>query len=386
MSDDGAVDARAETKRINAFYPILPRLGNQWAESRPWAGHTLGLNLHLTAPTAALVRELVRGGASVVISDAAAHPPLPGAADFLRELGADVYTADAPDRLLKVLDHQPDLLVDTGFDLIEALLEKRPTHKVRAAIALSHAGIERLRAMKSEPDLPVLNVTDGRLRDAVENRHGVGEGVWQAVTQLTGMHLAGRRLVVIGYGPVGRGLAAYARAANMSVEVVESDHIRRLFAHYDGYPTGRLEDALASAAFVVTATGRSNALPLDALRHAPSGVVLLNAGHGRDEIDVKALKNAAQAVEHVAEQVVRYHMESDGPDRTITVLGDGNPLNIVTNSGSPEPILLHLAVLGLALEWLAGRDALPPGETVVPNDIETRAATVALEALHPGVG
>src|SRR5690606_16106314 len=109
---------------------------------------------------------------------------------------------------------------------------------------------------------PVVNINDGRLKDAVENRHGVGEGVWQAVARLTGMHLSGRRVVVIGYGPVGRGLAAYARAAGTSVEVVESDPVRRLFAHYDGYPTTTLAAALARANIVVTATGWSRAVTM----------------------------------------------------------------------------------------------------------------------------
>ncbi len=386
MSDDRALEAEAEIGRINAFYPILPRLGNEWASRRPWEGLTLGLNLHLTSLTAALVRELRLGGGTIAVSAANPNTTHPSAVALLRELDVEVYTGgDMENRHLQVLDHQPDIVADVGFDLIATLLEKRPTQKVRAAVEITRSGIHRLRALKSPPGLPVLNITDGRLKDAVENRHGVGEGVWQAVTRLTGMHLAGRRLVVVGYGPVGRGLAAYARAANMSVEVVESDPVRRLFAHYDGYPTGALLDAVANAGIVVTATGAANALSLEAIRHAPNGVVLLNAGHGNDEIDVGALKNAADTVDHIAEQVVRFGLKgADGTPRSVTLLGDGSPLNIVTNSGSPEPVLLHFAVLGLSLEWLAGSAGLQPGETIVSDDIETRAAILALEALHPG--
>jgi adenosylhomocysteinase len=229
----------------------------------------------------------------------------------------------------------------------------------------------------------VVNINDGRLKNAVENRHGVGEGIWRAVGTLTGMHLAGRRLLVIGYGPVGRGLATYARAQNMSVEVVESDPVRRLFAHYDGYPTTSLEDALSRAGIVVTATGQRGVLTVDDLRHAKDGAVVLNAGHGNDEIDVGGLAAAADGIDQIDEEVVRYTLP-DGP--RLTLLASGNPLNIVTNSGSPEPVLLHFAVLGLTLEWIARFGGLAAGEQIVPEEIETRAALLALDALQSDRG
>ncbi|MCB9674634.1 MAG: hypothetical protein H6737_05915 [Alphaproteobacteria bacterium] len=383
MAQDRALEAESEIGRINAFFPILPKLGNRWAASRPWDGLTIGLNLHLTTLTAALVRELLLGGGRFVVSAANPGTTDPGAVALMRNLGVEVYTGgDMKDRHLQVLDHHPHVIGDVGFELVGTLLDKRSDllPHVKAAVEITRSGIHRLRARKEHPALPVVNINDGRLKDAVENRHGVGEGVWQAVARLTGMHLAGRRLVVVGYGPVGRGLAAYARAANMSVEVVESDPVRRLFAHYDGYPTNELREALHDAGIVVTATGAANALKVDDIRVAPSGVVLLNAGHGNDEIDVAALKDGAERVDNVADQVVRYRLEGG---QRVTLLGDGSPLNIVTNSGSPEPVLLHFAVLGLTLEWIARFGELEPGEQIVPEEIETRAAILALEALNP---
>ncbi|MEZ4316119.1 MAG: NAD(P)-dependent oxidoreductase [Myxococcota bacterium] len=384
MAHDSALAAEGEIGRINAFFPILPKLGNRWAASRPWDGLTIGLNLHLTTTTAALVKELRLGGGRFVLSAASPATTDAGAVALLRDLGVEVYTADDhEDPQLAVLDHEPHLLGDAGFELIGRMLDERPelVERQKGAVESTRSGIVRLRGHREPPGLPIINIHDGRLKDAVENRHGVGEGVWQAVTLLTGMHLAGRRLVVVGYGPVGRGLAAYARAANMSVEVVESDPVRRLFAHYDGYPTGELHDAVANAGIVATATGAANALDLAAIQAAPSGVVLLNAGHGNDEIDVPALKDAAERADHVADQVVRFTLEGG---KRVTLLGDGNPLNIVTNSGSPEPVLLHSSVLGLTLEWIARFGDLADGEQVVPAEIETRAAILALEALDPG--
>ena len=384
MAHDPALEAEGEIGRINAFFPILPKLGNRWAASRPWDGLTVGLNLHLTTLTAALVKELMLGGGRFVISAANPGTTDPGAVALIRNLGIEVYTGgDMENPHLQLLEHGPHILADVGFDLIGTAVAERPDllPRMKAAVEITRSGIHRLRALSDPPPLTVVNINDGRLKDAVENRHGVGEGVWQAVSLLTGMHLAGRRLVVIGYGAVGRGIAAYARAANMSVQVVENDPVNRLFAHYDGYPTATLEVAAANAGIIVTATGTPNALDLDGMKAAPNGVVLLNAGHGNDEIDVTALKEAAERVDHVADQVVAYHL-ADG--QRITLLGDGNPLNIVTNSGSPEPVLLHFAVLGLTLEWIARFGGLDEGEQIVPAEIETRAAILALEALHPG--
>jgi adenosylhomocysteinase len=384
MDQDRALVAEREIGRIHAFFPILRLLGNRWAVSRPWEGRTIGLNLHLTPLTAALVRELRLGGGTFVLSAANPGTTDPGAVAMLRNSGVDVYTGgDLHDRHRQVLGHGPDILADTGFDLLATLFERSPEKlgTVQAGIEITRTGIRRLRELDRDVPFPIVNINDGRLKDAIENRHGVGEGVWQAVCQLTGMHLAGRRVVVVGYGPVGRGIAEYARAANMSVVVVEHDPVRRLFAHQHGYPTADLVSACAKAGIIVTATGASNVVTIDALRAAPSGVVVFNAGRGRDEIDFAALKEASQRIDHVADQVVRYRLE-DGS--TVTLLGGGNPLNIVLNAGSPEPVLLHFAVLGLTLEWLARFGDLDAGECIVPLEIEERAAQLALEALDPG--
>ncbi|MEQ1506011.1 MAG: NAD(P)-dependent oxidoreductase [Myxococcota bacterium] len=381
MSHDRALSAEQEIGRINSFFPILPRLGNRWAASRPWEGHRIALNLHITTLTACFVREATLGGGQFLLSAANPRTTDPGSVELIRSLGCEVYTGgDLQDRHIQVLDHKPTFVVDVGFELMDTLLDKRRDHvaNVKAGIEITRGGTARLRARGPVP-FPVVNINDGRLKDKVENRHGVGEAIWQAVAMSTGMHLAGRRVLVVGYGPVGRGLATYAKAAGMAVEVCEEDPVRRLFAHYDGYPTPALEEAVGRVGIVVTATGRQDALTVGQLERARDGLVLLNAGQGGREIDVDGIRRAAVKRDDVADQVARYQLENG---RSITVLGDGHPLNIVLNSGSPEPVLLHFAVLGLTLEWLASGPQLRPGEVLVTDDIENRAALLALDALQ----
>ena len=278
---------------------------------------------------------------------------------------------------MQVLDHEPTIVADVGADLIGTLVHHRPeqAQHLKGAVEVTKSGVNRMRTL--DISFPVININDGLLKPAIENRHGVGEGLWHSVQALTGMHLSGRRVAVIGYGPVGRGVAAYARAAGANVEIIEQDAIRRLIAHYDGFPAPPIQDCLTRAGIIVTATGTSNALSARTLIEGAKDYVLLNAGHGGDEIDVAGIKASATGIDQVADLVVRYQLPGGG---YATLLADGHPLNIVTNAGSPEPVLLHFAVLGLALEWLTS-NTLKSGEQQIPAGIERRAAELAIRAL-----
>ncbi len=379
MAETGrATRAAAEISRINAFFPIMPLLGNRLAARRPFEGLTIGVSAHLTTLTAALMLELQLGGGKWAVCGASNATTDHGVVALLRDSGLDVYTTGSrEDYHLQVLDHEPDLVADVGANLIGTLVTRRAdqARRLRGAVEVTKTGVTRMRAL-SVP-FPVVNINDGRLKPAVENRHGVGEGLWHAVQSLTGMHLAGRRVGVVGYGPVGRGVAAYARSHGATVEVVEREPIRRLVAHYDGFPTPDLAACIERVAILVTCTGATGVIGVEDLRDARDGLVLVNAGHGNDEIAAPGLRAAAEAVEQVADHVVSIRIE-DGP--TVILLADGHPLNIVTNAGSPEPVLLHFAVLGLTLDWLTQTE-LPPGETLVTEDIERDAAQLALQAL-----
>jgi adenosylhomocysteinase len=382
-TDRRATRAAAEIDRINNFFPLMSVLGNRWAATRPFEGRVVGISAHLTTLTGALVQELALGGGEWILAGASGATTDAGVVELLRSAGIHVYTTGSrEDAHLQVLDHHPDLLADVGADLIGTLLRRRPAQaaEVKGAVEVTRSGVVRL----EELSLPfgVVNINDGRLKNGVENRHGVGEGLWHSVQSLTGMHLSGRRVGVIGYGPVGRGVAAYARAAGAAVQVVELDPVRRLLAHYDGFPTPTLHECLPTVKIAVTCTGVAGALSAALLPGCRDGLVLLNAGHGADEIDVRGLQAMATAVDHVADLVTSYTVEGGGK---VVLLAEGNPLNIVTNAGSPEPVLLHFAVLGLTLEWLTGH-ALSPGLSVVPGRIEDEAADLALRALGMAAG
>ena len=380
MTPPRAARVAAELTRMQAFFPIMQLLGNRLAATRPFDGCTVGMSAHLTTHTAALVQELTLGGGTWAICAASDATTDQGVVELLRANGVHVYTSTSrKDHHLQVLDHRPNLLAEAGGNLIGTLLQKCPDQieEIRGAVELTRSGMVRLRAREEMPPFPIVNVNDGRLMAAIENRHGVGEGLWHAVQRLTGVHLSGRKVGVIGYGPVGKGLAAYARAAGAIVTVVEAEPVRRLVAHYDGYPTPSLRDVVGSVDFVVTATGRSRALPIETILEARSGIVLINAGHGNHELDVEGIVAHSVGFDEIADNVTAYNLENG---RRVVLLADGHPLNIVMNAGSPEPILLHFSALGLAMAWLMATD-LENGVHIIPTAVEQDAARLALRAL-----
>ena len=380
MTTARATSAAAEIDRINSFFPLMTRLGNRWARSRPWEGRVVGINAHLTTLTAALVRELSLGGGEWVVSAANEATTDLRVVELLRGQGIAVHTGgDLRNRHKGLLDHHPDLIADVGFELLGTLLDHRAeqAEEVQAAAEITRSGITRLRSRGQLP-WPVVNLNDGLLKNNVENRRGVGEAVWTSVRNITGTHLSGRRILVVGYGPVGQGVASSAKAQGAMVEVYEVDPIRCLMAHYDGFATPELTAGLEEVEFVVTATGSRHAITAEHLKGLTNGVVLVNAGHGADEIDIEGLRAAASEGIEIGDNCTRYRI---GKGPWLSVLGGGNPLNIVTNAGSPEPVLLHFAVVGLALEWLATETPDRCGEIPIPRALEDDAARLALSAL-----
>ena len=384
--------AAAEIDRINTFFPLLPSLGLRWARTRPWEGLRVAVNAHLTTLTGALMRELTLGGGEWVMCGTNEATTDPDVVALLREQGITVHTGrgDVANRHRATLESDPHLIADVGFGLLGALLDRSEEQAalLRGAVEITRTGINRWteRQIKQKGPLPLrlVNLNDTELKSHVENRHGVGNGLWGCVTQITGLHLAGRKVVVVGYGPVGQGVAAMARNLGASVEVVDTDDMRRLIASYDGFPTPSLSAGLERADIAVTATGRSKAINVDHLAELNSDLVLINAGHGHDEIDVAGLQAEAVEGDQLNELCLRLRLRPKGP--WLTLLGGGNPLNIVMNAGSPEPVIMQFALLGLTLEWLATSElglGGPPAPSVfgcspVPREIELEIARRAL--------
>ncbi|MCL6580159.1 MAG: adenosylhomocysteinase [Firmicutes bacterium] len=373
-----------------ADMPVLAAIRREWAATRPLAGLRVGACLHVTTETANLVLALKEGGAEVALC---ASNPLSTQDDVAAALvvryGVPVYAVRGEDRdtyyrhIASVLATRPDLTVDDGADLVTAL------HGPDAGLPLPVAGTEetttgviRLRAMAAEGALryPVVAVNDAKTKHWFDNRYGTGQSTVDGLLRATNRLLAGSVFVVVGYGWVGRGIAARARGMGARVVVVEADPLRALEAAMDGFEATDMDGAAPLGDFFVTATGNLHVIGREHLARLKDGAILANAGHFNVEIDLDALGEAATATREAREGVREYRLP-DG--RRVYVVAEGRLVNLAAAEGHPAAVMdMSFANQALVLARLAreGR-GLSPGVYPVPEDIDRRVAELKLDSL-----
>lgn len=366
------------------LFPLMERLGKYLQQDGSLKGVKIGWHCHLTQLTLLTVEALVEGGAKLFLSEVNPATTDDEAVQAIRDLGAQVFLGETSPQ--KVLAESPQLLTDTGFVIIEKYLSmpasERPVSIV-AASEITTSGIEKLRRIKDLP-LPVININAGLLKARIENYHGVGDGVVDLLRRLTGRSLSGLNSTVVGYGAVGSGVAFHLRKEGGIVNVVESDPVRRLIAHFDGYTVNDLLTSLRQADVVVTATGRRQIIGETHWHAARDGGIFINVGHWPEELDMNSLRSLASAVDDLEMKTQRFHLKDrDGVPKRLYVVAEGNPANIVLLTGSVEPTLIHLATEALCLSYLAKHGAsLGHGEHLVPYEVEQNSSILALEALR----
>jgi adenosylhomocysteinase len=372
--------------------PVLAGLAVAFADQQPLAGLTVAACLHVTPETAGLVRLLTAGGARVQL---AASNPLSTQDDIAAALAADpavsVYARSGLDRgsyyehLHRALDGGPDLVMDDGGDLVNTLHAEHPDllARVRGGCESTSTGVARLRRMAAAGSLafPVIAADASATRQLIDHTCGTGQSVIDGVIRATHTLLAGKTVVVAGFGACGSGIAERARGLGAQVVVTEVDPARALAAIVRGYRVLPMEAAASVGELFITATGSPDVIGPAHLEVMRDGAILANAGHFDVEIDVRAL--AEQAVE--LNPAVRPHADeyvlADG--RRLILLAEGRVVNLVAAEGSPPAAMdVSFAVQALALAWLASGEAMPAaGVHAVPVAIDTQVAGLALAAL-----
>jgi len=373
------------------YMPVLSSIRNRFVEEKPFSGMTIGMALHVEAKTAVLVETLAAGGAEVHITGcnplstqddvSAALNTRKGIHSYARRgAGVDDYYA-AIDR---VLDARPAITIDDGMDLIHRLHTERREmlETVIGGCEETTTGIHRLRAMARDGALmfPVIAVNDTPMKRFFDNVHGTGESSLASIMITTNVLIAGKRLVVAGYGYCGRGVAQKARSLGARVIVTEVDPRRALQAHMDGFDVMTMDQAAPLGDLFVTTTGNRSIITE---RHFPKmkdGAILANAGHFNVEIDLDWLASHADST-----------VRRDGIDtylldgKAVHVLAEGRLVNLATPKGMGHPIEvmdLSFAVQALSARYIAkhGRE-LKPGVHDVPSEIDEEVARLKLDAL-----
>jgi adenosylhomocysteinase len=375
-----------ELEKYNFALPILRELSAHLTSQGHLKNQVIGWHCHLTETTAATAQVILQCGARLFMSECNPHTTNSAAVAYMQELGAQVFLGD--DSCQQVLSHKPLILADTGLVLTRAYLESslgQSEKYVFAASEITTSGITALAEIE-DVGLPVVNINHGQLKRYIENFHGVGDGVVDALFELTGRIWAGRRASVVGYGKVGAGVASYLRRMGVSVWVVEEDPVKRLIAHYDGYMVSDLSRAMRESQLIVTATGVSGLISRHQWMEAADGLLVLNVGHWSTELDLPALETMAKSQRMVLPHLKEYKLPGD---KRVLVVAAGSPANVVLLSGSPEPTLIHLTTEVLCMDYLiklhqsGGAGApLSKGEVALPAEVERQASILALQALQ----
>ncbi len=375
--------------------PLLAALMERFGRERPFEGLAIAACLHITAETAMLVRLLRAGGAAVSL---AASNPLSTQDDIAAALavryGIAVFARAGVDRrgyyrhIELALSEPPDgpgnpnLVIDDGGDLVNTLHTRAVAllPGVRGGCESTTTGVIRLRRMAAEGALafPVIAANDTATKRMVDNTCGTGQSAIDGILRATNTLLAGKTVVVAGFGASGRGVAERARGFGAQVIVAEVDPVRALDASLRGFRVLPMAQAAPLGEVFVTATGSVDVINADHLAAMRDGAILANAGHFDVEIDVRALAGLAVAVHHD----VRPHVDAYdlGDGRTLLLLAEGRVVNLVAAEGHPPEVMdLAFGIEALALAWLAGNtDKLPAGVHEVPADIDAEAASLVL--------
>jgi len=371
--------------------PVLRLIRERFERERPLAGIRIGACLHVTTETANLMRTLKAGGADVVL---AASNPLStkddvaaalvaeyGIATFARRgEGLDTYRA----HLNAVADTRPQITMDDGCDLVALLHSERPAQvgEVLAGTEETTTGVIRLKAMAADHALrfPVVAVNEAQTKHLFDNRYGTGQSTIDGILRATNILLAGRNVVVAGYGWVGKGIASRMDGMGAHVAVIEVDPIRALEALMDGFRVMTVGEAAPWGQLFVTATGNVNVFRREHFAAMREGAVLANSGHFDAELDLKALREMAEGHVRDARENVQ---EFDIGGRKINLIAEGRLVNLGAAEGHPAAVMdMSFANQALSAEYVVQHHGeLGPQVYVVPEAIDAEVARLKLAAL-----
>ncbi|MBQ6099334.1 MAG: adenosylhomocysteinase [Methanobrevibacter sp.] len=375
---------------VQKHMPVLESIKKEYEETQPFKGITIGSCLHLEPKTINLGLTLMAGGAEVAMTGCNPLSTHDDAVAGAADLGLNVYGWREQDdeeyyqTINMVLDHKPDIIIDDGADMIMVLHNERTEllKHIKGACEETTTGVHRLQAMHEDKALkfPVIAVNDAYTKYLFDNRYGTGQSSFDAIMGTTNMVIAGKTVVISGYGWCGRGLALRAAGLGADVIVTEVDPIRALEARMDGYRVMTIREAVKQADLIITVTGNADIICGDDFKYMKDGCMLANSGHFNVEINRPDLEAISTEVKEVRESIEEFTTK-DG--RKIYLLADGRLVNLsaARGQGHPAEIMdMSFAVQALSAKHILEND-LPIGVTKAPDEIDYTVASMKLDAM-----
>ena len=394
-----APSGEMKIKWVERNMPVLRGIGEDFAKTRPFAGLKVALSVHLEAKTAYLCRVMEMGGAEMFVTGSNPLSTQDDVAAALASGGMQVFARygcsmeEYESCLCSVLEAGPNIIIDDGGDLVHLMHTKYTAliPKVIGGCEETTTGIHRLRAMAKAGTLrfPMVMVNDADCKHMFDNRYGTGQSVWDGIMRTTNLIVAGKAVVVSGYGWCGKGVSLRAKGLGAKVIVTETDPVRALEAVMDGYQVMPMAEAAKLGDMFITVTGCSGVITAEHFEHMKDGAILTNAGHFDVEVDMAGL-NALAVEKYEARHNIQGYVLPDG--KTLFVIAEGRLVNLAAGDGHPAEIMdMSFAIQALSAEYLAKHRAeLVPGVISVPRELDEavarrklRAMGVSIDSLSP---
>ena len=371
---------------VEAHMPVLRDIGSDFAREKPFAGLKIALSVHLEAKTAYLCRVLEMGGAEMHVTGSNPLSTQDDVAAALAAKGMDVHAVygcsdeEYQAHLRSVLSVAPNIIIDDGGDLVH-LMHTEFTDLIPQVIGgceETTTGIHRLKAMDRAGELrfPMVMVNEADCKHMFDNRYGTGQSVWDGINRTTNLIVAGKNVVVAGYGWCGKGVAMRAKGLGASVIVTEINPIKAMEAVMDGFKVMPMVEAAKIGDFFVTVTGCNDVIGEKAFLNMKDGAILSNAGHFDVEVNVAKLKEMAVET-GVARNNIQYYKLANG--NRINVIAEGRLVNLAAGDGHPAEIMdMSFAIQALSAAYLVkNKDKLKAGEKMtvnVPAEVDKEVA------------
>lgn len=387
LAEQGRLNLEIAEKRMGALLEVR----KEFVKSKPFAGLTIGMALHVTKETGILVRTLVAGGANVAITGC---NPLSTQDDIAAALAEEkdvlvwAYKGESKEDYYKfmtaVIETEPDITIDDGCDLVTEIHTKHPhlLQKMIGGCEETTTGIIRLQSMMREHALkcPMIAVNDNKTKHLMDNFYGTGQSTFDGVLRSTNMLIAGKTVVVVGYGSCGKGVAMRAQGLGAQVIVTEVDAFAALQAAMDGHRVLPMEQAAALGDLFVTVTGNLNVIRMEHIDVMKDAAVLCNSGHFDNEIDLKALEKRASRKRRVRHYLDEYLLASG---RVVYVAGEGRLVNLASAEGHPSEVMsLSFCGQALACKYLVeNKGTMKPEVITLPPEIDDYISKLQLTAM-----
>ena len=389
-----AESGRRKIHWVRDFMPALGGIEARFEKEKPFAGLRVAVSVHLEAKTANLGYVLSKGGAEVRLTGSNPLSTQDDVAAGLASMGVETFGIHGADpetykaHLLETLSFKPHLIVDDGGDLVHLLGSERPdlAEHLMGGCEETTTGILRLKAREREGILPcpMMAVNDAKAKHYYDNKYGTGQSVWDAIMHTTNLVVAGKTVVVAGYGWCGKGVAMRASGMGANVIVTEVDPFKALDATMNGFRVMPMDEAAKYGDIFVTVTGCKDVITPKHFQVMKNNAFLTNAGHFDCEVDVAALASMAVKREVRRDDIEGFTLP-DG--KVLNVIGEGRLVNLAAGNGHPAEIMdMSFAVQALALEWLVKHQgSLEKKVYQVPGEIDDEIGRVKLAAMGLGI-